>query len=480
MDGPQRQDPAARTGTKINFMKRPGNDTIAAVATGAGGGIGIVRISGPDALSIAARIFRSREGRPLEDVSPFLLVLGTASDPDSSEPIDEVLAVHMPEGRSYTGESTVEIQGHGGRVVLEAVLQATLSAGARCAEPGEFTKRAFLSGRLDLTQAEAVAELICAEEDESRRAALRQLRGAVGGEINQLREQLLDLVARVEAALDFEEGEIPDDLPLPSQFYALAGAIRKLAARASGTAGSPRGVRVAFAGRSNSGKSSIFNYLLNFDRSIVAPSPGTTRDYIEERSVIGGASVTLIDTAGLRATDDLVEAQGVCRSIQRIEDAGIVVLVLDGSEPNHQDDDRLFDLAPHCSPMVIISKSDLPSRLDHEVLRSRTAGLAVFTLSVVTGEGFPDFIAALTSLCRAASQSSAPSMTTPNIRHREALERAAGYLDAAAEQASSGDGFLDRMALELLAALAALGEITGQTATEDILERIFSRFCVGK
>ena len=461
-------------------MKSPGNDTIAAVATVRAGGIGIVRISGPDALPIAARIFRGRGGRPLEAFPPFLLVLGTAIDPDTSEPIDEVLAVHMPEGRSYTGESTVEIQGHGGRVVLEAVLQATLRAGARCAGPGEFTKRAFLSGRLDLTQAEAVAELICAEDDESRRAALRQLHGAVAGEINRLREQLLDIVARVEAALDFEEGEIPDDLPSPSQIHALAGDIRQLAAQASGTAGAHKGVCVAFAGRANSGKSSIFNYLLNFDRSIVAPSPGTTRDYIEERSVIGGASITLIDTAGLRATDDPVEAQGVRRSIQRIEDAGIVILVLDGSEPNHPDDSTLFDLASNRSPMVIISKSDLPSRLDHEVFRSRMAGLPIFTLSVVTGEGFPDFIAALASRCRAASQFSAPSATSPNIRHSEALERAAGNLDTAAEQARSGEGFLDRMALELLAALAALGEITGQTATEEILERIFSRFCVGK
>ena len=221
-------------------MTGPSNDTIAAVATGAGGGIGIVRISGPDALSTAARIFRGRGGRSLETFPPFLLVLGTATDPSSAEPIDEVLAVHMPEGRSYTGEPTVEIQGHGGRVVLEALLQATLRAGARHAGPGEFTKRAFLSGRLDLTQAEAVAELICAEDDESRRAALRQLHGSVASEIRRLREQLLDLVARVDAALDFEEGETSEDLPSPTQVASLAGDIRRLAAEANGEPGDHR------------------------------------------------------------------------------------------------------------------------------------------------------------------------------------------------------------------------------------------------
>jgi tRNA modification GTPase len=462
------------------LVKSPGNDTIAAVATGAGGGIGIVRISGPDALAIGARVFRGGGGRSLEAGAPFLLVLGTAHDPDSREPIDEVLAVRMPEGRSYTGEPTVEIQGHGGRVVLEAVLQATLRAGARLAGPGEFTRRAFISGRLDLTQAEAVAELICAEDDATRRAALRQLHGAVAGEVNRLRERLLDLVANVEAALDFEEGEIPDDLPSPAQVDSLAGDIRQLAVRAGGAAGVPGAISVAFAGRANSGKSSIFNYLLNFKRSIVAPVPGTTRDYIEERSMIGGASVTLIDTAGLRATFDAVEAEGVRRSIKRIEDAGIVILVLDGSEPNHPDDGCLFDLALDRSPIVVVSKSDLPLRLDPDTFRTRTTGLAMFTLSAVTGAGFPDFIAALTSRCQAAGQVAGFSTAAPGLRHRDALERAAGHLDAAALQARSGDGFLDQMALELLAALAALGEITGQAATEEILERIFSRFCIGK
>jgi tRNA modification GTPase len=461
-------------------MKTPGNDTIAAVATGAGGGIGIVRISGPDAVAIAARILRGRGGRPLELSQPFLLVLGTVADPSSAEPIDEVLAVSMPEGRSYTGEPTVEIQAHGGRVVLDSVLQATLGAGARLAVPGEFTKRAYLSGRLDLTQAEAVAELIGAESEEALRGALHQLHGGLAGQVNPLHERLLDLVARVEAALDFDDEEIPADVPTAANLSSLAGDIRELAARAGNAAYARSGIHVALAGRTNSGKSSIFNYLLYFERSIVTPHPGTTRDYIEERKVIGGTSVTLIDTAGLRVTDDVVEAEGIRKSIQRIEEADIVVLVLDGSEPSHPDDRTLLELTTDRSPIVVISKGDLPLRIELGDYRPWASEAAVFTLSAVTGEGFPAFTAALASRSRAAYQASAPSGAAPNVRHRDALRRAAAFLDAAADRVGAGGGLLDQVALELRAAVDALGEITGETATEEIIERIFSRFCVGK
>lgn len=462
-------------------MKTPGNETIAAAATAAGGGIGIIRISGTEALAVAGRVFRDKRGRQIAAAPPFLLVLGSVADPHSGEPIDEVLAVHMPGGRSYTGEPTVEIQAHGGRVVLESVLQATLRAGARLAEPGEFTKRAFLSGRLDLSQAEAVADIIGAESQEARRSALGQLHGKLGAGVIGLRERLLDLVARLEAALDFEDEEAPASLPSTAQIAALACAVRELSAQASDPPGERAGLRVAFAGRSNAGKSSIFNYLLNTERAIVAPFPGTTRDYIEERSVIGGASVTLIDTAGLRPADDFVEAEGVRRSVRQVEAADIVVLVLDGSALSHPDDARLFQLTVGRDPLVAISKADLPPSTDLRHLQSQLAGLAMFTLSTVTGEGFPAFTEALASRCRAALPPATPAPgVVPNIRHRDALERAARHIAAAAERSAAGDGLLDQVVAELRAALSALGEITGETVTEEILERIFSGFCVGK
>ncbi len=461
-------------------MKHADDDTIAAVATGAGGGIGIVRISGPEALAVASRIYRDRAGRLLEDAVPFLLVLGTITDPASAEPIDEVLAVRMPAGRSYTGEPTVEIQAHGGRLVLESVLQATLRAGARHASPGEFTKRAFLSGRLDLTQAEAVAELIGAESAEARRGALHQLHGALAGTIQLLRDRLLDLVAHVEAAIDFDEEEPHAGNLRAAPIVSLAGEIRKLASRPTDPSRAPNVVRVAFAGRTNSGKSSIFNMLLRSDRSIVSPRPGTTRDYIEESLVFDGASVALVDTAGVRATDDEVEAEGVRRSIQKIREADIVVVVFDGSEPNHPEDRMLFETASDRAPLVVISKADLPRRFKPSEMPPGAAALPVFTLSTVTGEGFPSFTAALASGCGKFVQAAGPPVATPNVRHRDALERSACHLDAAAERCSAGDGVLDLTAVELHAALAALGEITGDTASDEVLERIFSRFCVGK
>jgi tRNA modification GTPase len=461
-------------------MKSFGNDTIAAIATAVGGGIGIVRVSGPDALGVASRILRGRGGGPLEISRPFLLALGTVSDPGSGEAIDEVLAVYMPEGRSYTGEPTVEIQSHGGRFVLGSVLQATLTAGARHAAPGEFTRRAFLSGRFDLTQAEAVAELIGAESEAASRSAFHQLRGGLSGKISLLRERLLDLVARVEAALDFEEDETPADLPTAAQIASLASDIRDFAAHGDDGAAARRGAHVALAGRANSGKSSIFNYLLDFNRSIVTPIPGTTRDYIEERSMIGGISVTLIDTAGLRTTDDVVEAEGIRRSRERIEQADIIVLVLDGSEPNHPDDLHLFELAAKLSPIVVVSKSDLPSRIDLEAYRSWVSKSAVFTISAATGKGLPAFTAALASRSHASCQAGASAGAEPSIRHRDSLRRAAGFLEVAAVRVQTGAGPLDQIALELQDALSAMGEITGETATEDLLERIFSRFCVGK
>lgn len=457
-----------------------GNDTIAAIATAAGGGIGIVRISGPDALALAGRIFRGRAGRSLASAPPFRLVLGEVAEPVSGAAIDEALAVHMPAGRSYTGDPTVEVQAHGGRLVLDAILQAAVAAGARPAGPGEFTRRAFLAGRLDLTQAEAVAALVTAETEAQRRAALVQLQGGVADRISSLRERLLDLSSRVEAALDFEEDGGPASLPDAAEIEAVARDLRILAAQAGDAHRGREGVRVVFAGRPNTGKSSLFNYLLERDRSIVSSVPGTTRDYVEERSAFGGVSVTLVDTAGFRESDDLVEAEGVRRTIGQLEEADIVVLVQDGSEPIDPDDARLIEVTARLSPIVVVSKADLPAAPGCRGAADPCADLAAFRLSTLTGEGCSSFAEALGSRCRSASGPCFTEAAPPGIRHRDALERAACHVGNAGVHACRGGGALDRVSLELRSGLQALGEITGETATDEILDRVFSRFCIGK
>lgn len=458
-------------------MKSPGNDTIAAIATGVGGGIGIVRVSGPDALPVAERIFSGRAGRPLSQSAPFLLVRGSLADPVTAEPIDEVLAVRMPAGRSYTGESTVEIQAHGGRLVLDLVLQAALRAGARLAGPGEFTRRAFLNNRLDLTAAEAIADIVGAESEEALRGALGQLRGGLADTVARLRGSLLSLVACAEAALDFEEdGSV--DPPSAEEISSLASQMRTLAARATASSGARGGVRVVIAGPTNAGKSSIFNYLLGFERSMVTADPGTTRDYVDGRFLVGDSSVTLIDTAGVRPTVDPVEAEGIRRSFQRIGEADIIVLVLDGTVPPCPGDRDLLKLTAGRSAIVVVSKSDQPARRDREEIQSQVPGLPVFILSTTTGEGFAQFTTGLAARCQAVQQKTGLQEPLPNLRHRNCLERAADLLEIAARNA--GNRLVDQEASDLRSALAVLDEISGQTATEEILENIFSRFCIGK
>jgi tRNA modification GTPase len=462
-------------------VKCPGNDTIAAVATARGAaGIGIVRISGPDALTVAGRCFRGRGGGALDAAPPFRMLLGFAADPATGERIDEVFAVWMPEGRSYTGEPTVEIHAHGGSTVPDAILQAALTGGARLASPGEFTKRAFLGGRMDLSQAEAVAELIGAETDDARRFALLQLEGGLAVRVRDLRQRLLDLVAGAEALLDFGDEEGAGTEPVASLLGSLAASMRDLAGEGTARLARSHGVKVVIAGRPNSGKSSIFNMLLDFSRSIVTPVPGTTRDYIEERALLGKTATILVDTAGLRDSSDPAEAEGVRRSRRQILEADVLLFVIDGSEPADPVDCKLLDEFRGKSPVVVISKADLPNRLGSHEVRERFENLPSCRLSVITGEGRSQFIQDLAVRCRGRAQPEKTLSAAPNLRHQHVLLKAAQTLEVAAERIARGEATLDQTAFDLQSALEILGEITGETATDEIIGRIFSAFCVGK
>ncbi len=473
-------------------MSEPVEDTICAVATAVGeGGIGIVRISGKESLRVAASLVRLRSGRPLDSLRSHTLhhadlvdpgaVPGASGGTRASPVIDEALLVLMRAPHSYTGEDVVEIHSHGGPLVLQMICEALTRSGARLAQPGEFTKRAFLNGRLDLTQAEAVLDTIRAKTGTSLRLAQEQLRGALSKEIDRLREGLLGMLAHVEAAIDFTEEDIAFIAP-----EALSKGIQEAHSAISRLADSWRegrilreGVTAAIVGRPNVGKSSLLNALLRTDRAIVTPVPGTTRDVLEEVLNIRGVPVRLLDTAGVRDTADPVEQEGVRRSRLAMEQAELLVILLDGSFPLGEDDRALLAQHQDKRRLVAVNKSDMPGKIRPSELAALVPGGAVLWISALTGAGLEQLRDRLRTLILRGDFEPGEAAVITRLRHQTALVRAKESLSNAAgsvEARLSGEF----VALDLRAALDALGEITGATTTEDVLERIFSEFCIGK
>jgi tRNA modification GTPase len=353
-----------------------------------------------------------------------------------------------------------------------------LRTGARLAQPGEFTKRAFLCGRIDLSQAEAVAELIAARTESARRSALSRLQGALGARVRSLSAGLLDQVAAAETILDHGEETGAGFEPDAGEILSLARQFRELAVTGEIREARDSGPRVVIAGRTNAGKSSIFNVLCDADRSIVAAAPGTTRDYVEACSTLGGSLVTLVDTAGLREAPDAIESEGIRRSRLQMLGADLLILTLDCSLPLEPGDLQLLEEFRDRSPLVVLSKSDLPAKIDRARLQERYPELHLLPLSALEGQGCPDLARAIADRCRGADgDGESPSS---NHRHREALRSAANALEEAGHLFTQGAMSLDLAVAELRLALAAAREITGETAGDEVLDRIFSRFCLGK
>lgn len=462
------------------MLLHPFDDTIAAVSTPPGqSGIGIVRMSGPEALRIADEVFRpASDAPPPSEQATFSTRYGQVYDGD--ELVDEVILTVMRSPRTYTTQDVVEINCHGGLVPLRRALELVLRKGARLADPGEFTKRAFFFGRIDLAQAEAVADTITAQTEAAHRAAMHHLAGGLSQHIRQMRDRLMDVAGLVEASIDFVEDDI-DFLSrdeLQARLNAIEGDMRELLASAEAGRALREGLRVAIAGRPNVGKSSLMNALLREDRVIVTPQPGTTRDVVEETVNMGGFPVTLADTAGLRESADFVEQAGVDVARTWLDQADLILLVIDGSEPLQDEDRRLVDELDGSRALVVVNKIDLTQRLspdDWGLLepRSRTR------LSALTGEGLPALEAAIVERTWQGQTAPAAEIIVTNVRHRNAIERAA---DATAECLRSlANGAPEEVVAEYLRmALNALGEITGDTATEDIINHIFDSFCIGK
>jgi tRNA modification GTPase len=474
------------------------NDTIVAIATPPGvGGIGVVRVSGTEAFHLVLPLFRQTGGRT-DLPHSHLLTYGHIVDPATKEIVDEVLVAFMLAPRTYTCERVVEIQGHGGPLVLQRILRLVLAQGARMANAGEFTLRAFLNGRLDLAQAEAVMDLIGAQTEAGQRLAMQQLQGRVSEQVQEARHAILAVVARIEASIDFPEEDVP--APQPAELAPLiAAAQQQVDALLAGSEQGRlyrQGLRTAIIGRPNVGKSSLLNALLRSERAIVTPIAGTTRDTVEEVANLRGIPLHLIDTAGITPSSDSVEQIGVQRSRAAAESADVVLLVFDGAEKLTEQDRQItaelrtmgFGAASvatsgsagsHRPVIVVINKADCAQQLEQDALRQMWPGAPLVVTSMLTGQGLPALEETITDLVLAGKTLHSSSVLVTSARHQEALRRAGEHLRASYIPLQQGLP-LDFVSIDLRAAYDTLGEITGETTSDDLLDRIFSEFCIGK
>ena len=453
-------------------------DTIVAIATPPGrGGIGVVRISGLASLEIAGAILDRSE--PLQVRRATYTRVREAGSRGTTV-IDEVVATYFPAPHSYTGDHVVEISAHGSPVVLQAIVRSAIEAGARLAEPGEFTLRAFLNGKRDLIQAEAVGDLIAAATPLQARVAFDQLEGTLTQRIAEIDAELFDLIARLEASLDF-----PDEgyhFIEPAETARRLGCIVRRVEELLGTARRGRMIRegatVVVSGRTNVGKSSIFNMLAGSDRSIVTEIAGTTRDLVAEQIDIDGLAITLVDTAGWRETRDVVEREGVARAERAREVADLLVLVLDQSEPATMEDEQLLAQTAGRRRIVTANKSDLPAKVDIEIHAGAGCSRPVI-VSAKTGVGIDDLRRAIVRELTGV-ESLRDTAAISNARHIALLEHACVSLVSAQQAAASGATPEEFVLADLQAARARLDEIVGARTSEDLLQHIFERFCIGK
>ncbi|MDY5606604.1 MAG: tRNA uridine-5-carboxymethylaminomethyl(34) synthesis GTPase MnmE [Lentihominibacter sp.] len=448
-------------------------DTIAAIATAYGeGGIGIIRISGEDSRDILRKIFTGKiESRRLS----------YGKIMDENEHIDEVLAVYMKGPKTYTGEDVVEINCHGSMVALRKTLALVLSKGARMAEPGEFTKRAFLNGRLDLSQAEAVIDVIKAKSDRSFDVAMSQLEGSLSKRIEKIRQALLDLLVEVTVNIDYPDEDI--EIMTYDKARDCLCNIRNMIGELLATSGSGRmireGIRIAIVGKPNVGKSSLMNCLLRESRAIVTEIPGTTRDTIEEAVSIRNLPVYLIDTAGIRDTDDTVEKIGIEKTKEAFNNADYIILVVDGSRPLTSEDEEIISYVRGRRALVLLNKRDLGAEVTVDVISEKLPDCDIIEAALSKGEGLKEIEDNIESLVYGGQISQGESLMVNNVRHIDLLKHA----DSAAGDALSLLEImepLDIVEIDIRNAYDFLGEIVGDTVSDEIISEVFARFCLGK
>lgn len=457
-------------------------DTITAVATAIGeSGIGIVRMSGKESFLIARKIFQPPSGKKVNWKTSFKTHYGWIIDPQTKELIDEVLLTLMPAPKSYTREDVAEINCHGGPIPLRKTLRLTLKLGARLAEAGEFTKRAFLNGRIDLAQAESVLEVVQAKTEKSLEIALAQLKGGLSKKINTLKKKMVDSLSYLEAEIEFEEEDIKH-LSRKDKETRLEGILLEidlLLKTARGGKVYKEGLKAVIAGRPNVGKSSLLNTLLQRERAIVSHIPGTTRDTIEEMINIKGFPLWIIDTAGLREVEGEVEEEAVRRTHAKLEEANIILLMVDGSSPLKEEDVLIFERIKKEKTQVVVNKIDLPQKINKERIKSFFPGQEVLEISATEEINLEKLKERIAEFALKEATLSPDGFFILTIRQEQALEQARQNVERALLGAKE-KLWPELIAFDLREGINRLGEITGEVATDDILDQIFSHFCIGK
>lgn len=457
-------------------------DTIAAIATAMSpAGIGIIRISGEKSIEIASKIFRYKNNdKDIREANSHSLNYGYIVDRDGNE-IDEVLLSVMKAPNSYTTEDIVEINAHGGLVVMQKILRLILVSGARLAEPGEFTKRAFINGRLDLSQAEAVNDMINSKSEMALDASLSQLKGAVSDKIQEIKDSIIQLIAHIEASIDYPEYDIEEltDEHLENEISSIIERVDLLLKSYDDGKRIREGIKTVIAGKPNVGKSSLLNTLIREQKAIVTDIPGTTRDVLEEYMYMHGIPLKLMDTAGIRDTDDVVEKIGVQRSRDHIEDAELILLVIDSSLPLSQEDIELLDKVKERKTIIILNKTDLQQQVSFEQLIQYADSNLILPISVKNMDGINLIEEKIKQMFLRGKINFNNQVYITNARHKSSLENALISL-ANVKNAVDASMPVDLIAIDLTNAYNYICEITGDNVKEDMIKQIFSQFCLGK
>lgn len=470
-------DKAESGGYKMEF------DTIAAISTPMGeGAIAIVRLSGDEAISIADKIFKAPNGKRLTEVATHTIHYGHLIDPKTNEVVEEVMLSLMRGPKTFTREDVIEINCHGGLVSVNRVLQLALRSGARLAEPGEFTKRAFLNGRIDLSQAEAVMDLIRAKTDRAMNVALGQMDGKLSRLIHSLRQALLETLAQVEVNIDYPEYDDVEEMTVPvliEKCTWVREEIVKLLQTSSQGKILREGLSTVILGRPNVGKSSLLNSLVHENKAIVTDIAGTTRDIIEEYVNVRGVPLRLVDTAGIRETEDIVERIGVERSREALKGADLILLVLNYGEELTPEDERLFETIQHMDFIVVVNKTDIPQKIDLNRVKELAGTRRVVTTSLLKEEGVIELEEAIAALFFEGQIEAGDMTYVSNARHIALLHQAQATVEDALAAAEAGIP-VDMVQIDVTRTWELLGEIVGDTVQESLINQLFSQFCLGK